>query len=85
MHNIKRIKKEDIIDEPLSFKTIEVKVNRLSAGFNLNSYFREKEEKMKTTKRIPYIKPDFSIVKKYSKEIYNKILKEINSQFEALE
>ena len=63
---------------------IESQINRIDNEFNIDSYFQEKDKKMEEFGKIPYIKKDYNYVKRYSNDIYPKLVKQLISMYQEL-
>ena len=63
---------------------IESQINRIDGEFNIDSYFQEKDKKMEEFGKIPYIKKEYNYVKRYSNEIYPKLVRQLISQYQDL-
>ena len=63
---------------------IESQINRIDGEFNIDSYFQEKDKKMEEFGKIPYIKKEYNYVKRYSNEIYPKLVRQLISQYKDL-
>ena len=63
---------------------IESQINRIDNEFNIDSYFQEKDKKMGEFGKIPYIKKDYNYVKRYSNDIYPKLVKQLISMYQEL-
>ena len=63
---------------------IESQINRIDNEFNIDSYFQEKDKKMEEFGKIPYIKKEYNYVKRYSNEIYPKLVRQLISQYQDL-
>ena len=63
---------------------IESQINRIDGEFNIDSYFQEKDKKMEEFGKIPYIKKDYNYVKRYSNDIYPKLVRQLMSQYQDL-
>ena len=61
-----------------------LQMNQINDIFNIESYFAQKETKMKNYISIPYIKESNLYVKKYSNEIYDILIKDINKEYKNL-
>ena len=66
---------------------LNLEINKIDNGFNINSFFEQKEEKMKKFKDIPYIKANYEYVK-YIEKIdvneYQNILNDIDKEYKIL-
>ena len=63
---------------------IENQINRIENEFNLDTYFKNKEQKMLEFGKIPYIKKEYNYVKKYSNEVYTSLVKHLMTQYQDL-
>ena len=63
---------------------IESQINQIDGEFNIDSYFQEKDKKMEEFGKIPYIKKEYNYVKRYSNEIYPKLVRQLISQYQDL-
>ena len=73
---------ENYVDKKLAQLNIEI--NKINDAFNLESYYEQKDNKMKKYLNIPYIKENNFYVKKYSNEIYDILIKDINKEYKKL-
>ena len=73
---------ESYVDKKLAQLNIEI--NKINDTFNLENYYEQKENKMKKFINIPYIKETNFYVKKYSNEIYDILIKDINKEYKKL-
>ena len=73
---------ENYVDKKLAQLNIEI--NKINDVFNLESYYEQKDSKMKKFINIPYIKETNFYVKKYSNEIYDILIKDINKEYKKL-
>ena len=73
---------ENYVKKKLS--QLYLQMNQINDIFNIESYFAQKETKMKNYISIPYIKESNLYVKKYSNEIYDILIKDINKEYKNL-
>ncbi len=73
---------ENYVDKKLAQLNLEI--NKINDVFNLETYYKQKENKMKKFINIPYIKETNFYVKKYSNEIYDILIKDINKEYKKL-
>jgi hypothetical protein len=73
---------ENYVDKKLAQLNIEI--NKINDIFNLENYYEQKDNKMKKYINIPYIKETNLYVKKYSNEIYDILIKDINKEYKKL-
>jgi hypothetical protein len=78
-------KVENYIDTKLIELNIEI--NKINSSFNLNTYFEQKEEKMKKYRNVPFIKKSDNYVD-YIKNIdlneYENMLNDIDKEYKIL-
>lgn len=82
--NIKRIKKPTTNSQndqikPLTFQQVEYEIVKKIKESGI--YFKDKEDKMKNFKKIPFIKQESNFVKKFSIENYDNLLKELTNKY----
>ena len=63
---------------------IENQINRIESEFSLDNYFKEKERKMMEFGKIPYIKKEYNYVKKYSNDVYTRLVMHLMAQYQDL-
>ena len=63
---------------------IENQITRIESEFNLDNYFKDKERKMMEFGKIPYIKKEYNYVKKYSNDVYTKLVMHLMAQYQDL-
>ena len=63
---------------------IENQITRIESEFNLDNYFKDKERKMMEFGKIPYIKKEYNYVKKYSNDVYTKLVMHLMAQYHDL-
>ena len=63
---------------------IENQITRIETEFNLENYFKEKEKKMMEFGKIPYIKKEYNYVKKYSNDVYTRLVTHLMAQYQDL-
>ena len=73
---------EKYVDKKLS--QLHLQIDKLNDIFSIESYFEQKEIKMKRFINIPYINKKTIYVKKYSSEIYEELINEINKEYKEL-
>ena len=76
---------ENYIDKKLIELNIEI--NKINNSFNLNSYFEQKEEKMKKYRNVPFIKKSDNYVdyiKSINLDEYENILNDIDKEYKIL-
>ena len=73
---------EKYVDKKLS--QLHLQINKLNDIFSIESYFEQKEIKMKRFINIPYINKKTIYVKNYSNEIYDDLINEINKEYKEL-
>ena len=82
-------KNKNKIENYIDMKLVQLnlEINKIDNGFNINSFFEQKEEKMKKFKDIPYIKANYEYVK-YIEKIdvneYQNILNDIDKEYKIL-
>ena len=73
---------ENYVDKKLS--QLNLQIDKLNDVFSIESYFEQKERKMKKFMNVPYIKEGNMYVKNYTEEIYNDLISEIYKDYKAL-
>ena len=73
---------ENYVEKKLS--QLNLQINKINDLFNIESYFVQKETKMKNHINIPYIKKNNLYVKKYSNDIYDILINDINKEYKNL-
>ena len=73
---------EKYVDKKLS--QLHLQIDKLNDIFSIESYFEQKEIKMKRFINIPYINKKTIYVNKYSNEIYDDLINEINKEYKEL-
>ena len=63
---------------------IENQINRIESEFSLDNYFKDKERKMMEFGKIPYIKKEYNYVKKYSNDVYTRLVMHLMAQYQDL-
>ena len=82
-------KNKNKIENYIDMKLVQLnlEINKIDNGFNINSFFEQKEEKMKKYRNIPYIKANYEYVK-YIEKIdvneYQNILNDIDKEYKIL-
>ena len=76
---------ENIID--MKLLQLNLEINKINNDFNINSYFENKEEKMKKYRNVPYIKKNddyVNYVKNIDNNEYQILLNEIDKEYKIL-
>ena len=63
---------------------LNLDINKLNESFSINSYFEQKEKKMKQFKNIPYINKRNNYAKEYSEETYDNLINDIYKEYKEL-
>ena len=73
---------EDYVDKKLS--QLHLQIVKIDDIFSIESYFEQKKRKMKKYKNIPYINESNFYVKKYSNDIYDELINDVNKEYKNL-
>ena len=73
---------EDYVENKLS--QLYIQIDKINDIFSIETYFKQKETKMRKFKNIPYIKESNFYIKKYTNEVYDILLKDINKEYKKL-
>ena len=70
---------EDYVENKLS--QLYIQIDKINDIFSIETYFKQKETKMRKFKNIPYIKESNFYIKKYTNEVYDIIFNDINNKY----
>ena len=73
---------EKYVDKKLM--QLNLQIEEIDELFNVEKYFKEKEDKMKQYTNLPYIKENFDFVAKYADDDYEKKIEEIRTIYKEL-
>ncbi len=73
-----------IITDKQNLKKIENEFNKMSNTFNIENFFKEKEEQMKEFDQIPFIKKKQNYIESLTDEAYNQLLIQLNNKYKDL-
>ena len=87
-NNIPKISKnmEEKIEKYVDKKLMQLnlQIEEIDELFNLEKYFKEKEDKMKQYISLPYIKDNYDFVNNYSNEDYDEKIRKIEKVYKEL-
>ena len=77
---------DDLIEKYVDKKLMQlsIQIEEIDALFNLDNYYKEKENKMKKFINVPYIQKDFEYIIKYSNESYEDKIQQIQLVYKEL-
>ena len=77
---------DDLIEKYVDKKLMQlsIQIEEIDALFNLDNYYKEKENKMKKFINVPYIQKDFEYIIKYSNESYEDEIQQIQLVYKEL-
>ena len=73
-----------IITDKQNLNKIESECNKISNAFNIDNFFKEKEDKMKEFDQIPFIKKKQNYIESLTDEAYNQLLIQLNNKYKDL-
>ena len=73
-----------IITDKQNLNKIENEFNKMSSIFNIENFFKEKEDKMKEFDQIPYIKKKQNYIESLTDDAYNQLLIQLNNKYKDL-
>ena len=73
-----------IITDKQNLNKIENEFNKVSSIFNIENFFKEKEEKMKEFDQIPFIKKKQNYIESLTDDAYNQLLIQLNNKYKDL-
>ena len=73
-----------IITDKQNLNKIENEFNKVSSIFNIENFFKEKEEKMKEFDQIPFIKKKQNYIESLTDDAYNQLLIHLNNKYKDL-
>ena len=63
---------------------LNLQIEEIDELFNLENYFKEKEDKMKQYISLPYIKENYDFINNFSNEDYDEKMEQIEKVYKEL-